>query len=183
MAYFQAVCAGEFSLFFELPTWEAIVLQGTLTEPALHHAALAIGALARRRYHPDRRHKTSPATTAFAIQQYSRAIQGLYGRLDETAQSLEVAVVASVVFSYIEFLLGLDSRIEVHVKAGCAMLENLRPGLDRSQPATSITEAGRNSEFGSLFTRYDLLANAMFQLTAQVNLPGSSVGQQQFIER
>jgi hypothetical protein len=165
MEYFQVVCAGEFSLFFELPAWENIILQGTLAEPALHHAALAIGALTSSRYHPDI--WQTPRATAFSIRHYSMAIQDLHCRLDESSQSLEVAVLASVVFSYIEFLLGLDSRVEMHIQAGCAMLENLYTRPDRTLAVS--TQAGSNCQVGSLSTSYDLLASAMFQLTAQVN--------------
>ncbi|TVY52008.1 hypothetical protein LCER1_G007052 [Lachnellula cervina] len=123
MEYFQSVCAGEFSLFFERPEWEQIILQGSLAEPALHHAALAIGALTRSRYHPDT-WQTSSANS-FSIRHYSIAIQDLHRRLDGSSQSLELAVLTSVVFSLIEFLLGLDSQVEIHIQSGCAMLENL----------------------------------------------------------
>jgi hypothetical protein len=165
MEYFQVVCAGEFALFFELPTWENIILQGTLAEPALHHAALAIGALASSRYHPDR-WQTSRAMT-FSIRHYSMAIRHLHCRLDESSQSLEVAVLASVVFSYIEFLLGLDSRVDMHIQAGCAMLENLLMRPDRT--LVDSTPLGLSCQAGNLSTSHELLANAMFQITAQVN--------------
>lgn len=165
MEYFQVVCAGEFSLFFELPAWENIILQGTLAEPALHHAALAIGALTSSRYHPDI--WQTPPAIVFSIRHYSMAIQDLHRRLDGSSQSLELAVLTSIVFSYIEFLLGLDSRLKMHVQAGCAMLENLYPRHDRTLAIS--TPAGSNCQVGSLSTRYDLFASAMSQITAQVN--------------
>jgi hypothetical protein len=165
MEYFQVVCAGEFSLFFELPAWKNIILQATLAEPALHHAALAIGALTSSRYHPDIWH-TRPAI-AFSIRHYNTAIQDLRRRLDGSSQSLELAVLTSVVFSYIEFLLGLGSRTEMHIQAGCALLENLYTRHYRTLAVS--THAGSNCQVGSLSTRYHLLASAMFQLTAQVN--------------
>lgn len=165
MEYFQVVCAGEFSLFFELPAWENIILQGTLAEPALHHAALAIGALASSRYHPDI--WQTPPPIAFSIQHYRIAIQDLHGRLDGSSQSLELAVLASVFFSYIEFLLGLDSRVEMHIQAGCAMLENLYTRHDGTLAVS--TQAGSNCQVGSSSTNYDLLASAMFRLTAEID--------------
>jgi hypothetical protein len=165
MEYFQAVCAGEFSLYFELPAWKDIVLQGTLTEPALHHAALAIGALTRSRYHPDI--GQTPAAISFSLRQYSMAIQDLHRRLDGSSQSLALAILTSVVFSLIEFLLGFESRVEMHVQAGCAMLENLYARHDRTLMVPTLS--GLNLQVGSLPTSYDLLASAMFQLTAQIN--------------
>ena len=165
MEYFQVVCAGEFSLFFELSAWENIILQGTLAEPALHHAALAVGALTSSRYHPDI--WQTPRAIAFSIRHYSMAIQDLHRRLDGSSQSLELAVLTSVVFSFIEFLLGLDSRVEMHIQAGCAILENLYTRHNRILAVSA--QAGSNRQAGSLSTRYDILASAMFQLTAQVN--------------
>jgi hypothetical protein len=164
MEYFQVVCAGEFSLFFELPAWENVILQGTLAEPALHHAALAIGALTSSRYHPDI-WQTFPAV-AFSIRHYNMAIQDLCRRLDRSSQSLELAVLTSVVFSYIEFLLEHNSQVEIHIQAGCAILESLSIRYDR--PPRISTQAGSKRQVGSLFTRYNLLDSAMFQLATQV---------------
>jgi hypothetical protein len=165
MEYFQVVGAGEFSLFFELPAWKTIILQGILAEPALHHAALAIGALTSSRYYLNI--WQTPPAIVFSIQHYSMAIQDLHRRLDGSSQSLELAVLTSVVFSYIEFLLGLESRVEMHIQAGCAMLKNLYAKHDRTLAVSN--QAGSNCQVGSLSTRYDLLADAMFQLTTQVN--------------
>ncbi|KAK9349917.1 hypothetical protein V1523DRAFT_421418 [Lipomyces doorenjongii] len=163
MEYFQVVCAGEFSLFFELSAWKNIILQGTLAEPALHHAALAIGALTSSHYHPDIR-QTYPAIV-FSIRHYNMAIQDLYRRLDGSSQSLELAILISIVFSYIEFLLGFDSRAEMHIQAGCAIVEDLCSRHDRTLAIS--TQSG--CQVGSLSTRHGILASAMFQLTAQVN--------------
>jgi hypothetical protein len=166
MEYFHVICVREFSIFFELPAWDNIILQGTLTEPALHHAALAIGALTRSRYYPDLC-RSRPAIV-FSVQQYSMAIQDLHRRLAGSPQSLELAVLASIVFSYIEFLLGVDSKLEMHMQAGRAILENLYMCNNRT-PAVS-TQVGSKWLVGNSSTTYDLLASVMSQLTAQVNL-------------
>jgi hypothetical protein len=133
--------------------------------PALHHAALAIGALASSRYYPDIRQ--TPPAIAFSIRHYSMAIQDLHRRFDGSSRSLELAVLTSLFFSFIEFLLGLDSRIEMHIQAGCAILESLHANHNRTLAVS--TQAGSNGQVGSLSSTYDLLARAMFQLTAQVN--------------
>ena len=165
MEYFQVVCAGEFSLFFEHPPWENIIIQGTLAEPALHYAALAIGALARSRYHPELWQRSQ--AIVFSIKYYSLAIQDLCCRFDGSSQSLVVGVLASVVFSYIEFLIGLEIRVEMHVQAGCALLGNLYTKINRTLAVSS--QARSNCQVGPTSPEYDLLARAMSQLTAQVN--------------
>ncbi|KAM5522556.1 C6 zinc finger protein [Fusarium oxysporum f. sp. phaseoli] len=164
MEYFRVVCVGEFSLFFEVTEWENILVQGTLAEPALHHAALAIGALASSRYHPNVWQST-PAIV-FSIRHYSMAIQDLQGRLDGSPRSVELAVLASVLFSYIEFLLDIESRVEMHIQAGCSMLENLLTRYDMT--LALFSRAGSNCEVGSSSTRYHLLARAMYQVTTQI---------------
>lgn len=169
MECFQAVCAKEFSLFFELPAWENIVLQGTVAEPALHHAALAIGALTRSRYYP---HTEQLMSSSFSIRHYSMAIRNLHRRLDESSQSLELAILASVFFTYVEFLLALDNQIEVHVKAGSAMIEKLSIGQKKTLAVS--TRAGSHSQDGGAATRCELLANGMAQLTDQTNFSMAS---------
>ena len=167
LEYFHNVCAPEFALFYELPVWENIILQYVLAEPALHHAALAIGCLSRVRYHPGLNQPSSPMP--FAIQQYGLAIQALHRRLDTNVQSLELAVLASVVFSVLEFLLGLDNQVEVHIQAGNAMLESL---YEKQNPVYKTGSYGNDAECikKSEYTNNSLLGNAIFQLTAQVNL-------------
>ena len=90
MEFFCTICAPEFSLFYELSVWETINLQGTLVEPALHYAALAIGSLSRSRYYPDLQQTSS--AIHFSIRQYGLAIQALYYRLDGSSHALELAI-------------------------------------------------------------------------------------------
>jgi hypothetical protein len=166
MEYFHVICAKEFSLYFELPVWENIILESTLAEPALHHAAIAIGALSRSRYHPAI-WEASP-TTSFSIRHYGLAIQALYSQLDRSSQSLKLAILASIVFSLIESLLGLDSRLELHLQAGSAMLKHFY--MKRERSIAISTQTSSSSLVEDLPAGYDLLANAIFQLTTQVNL-------------
>ncbi|KAJ5578808.1 uncharacterized protein N7459_007772 [Penicillium hispanicum] len=165
MEYFHVVCAREFALYFELPIWENVILQGTLTEPALHHAALAIGTLSRDRYHPAIGEASS--ATLFSIRHYGLALQALCSRLDESSQTLEIAVFCSVVFSHIEFLLGMDSQVEVHLQAGGTMLESLYIRHERAIPISSGISS--NPLIERLSANYDLLATAIFQLTTQLH--------------
>jgi hypothetical protein len=73
---------------------------------------------------------------------------------------------ASVLFSYIEFLLDIDTRVEMHIQAGCSMLENL---LTRDDITLALpSRAGSNYEVGNSFARYHLLARAMHQVTTQI---------------
>jgi hypothetical protein len=48
---FFNIYSKEFSLYFESPVWESIILQAACTEPCIRHAALAIGAMSKNNYH------------------------------------------------------------------------------------------------------------------------------------
>lgn len=165
MEYFQAVCAAEFSIFFEDPAWKTTILQCILVQPTLHHAALAIGALTRSRYHP--RQWQQEQLTIFSIEHYRIATQGLILRLDGSVQSLELAILASILFGYIEFLLGIDSMIMMHVRAGFYILETLK--TKKKGMLAVVTESGTGYLAASPLTLSQLLANSMFRLTSEFN--------------
>ncbi|CEL04582.1 hypothetical protein ASPCAL05710 [Aspergillus calidoustus] len=176
MEYFHLICAKEFALFFDLPVWEDLILQQTHRETFLHHAALAIGALSRSRYHHLVTSTTwqLPNAIPFSIRQYGLAIQTLHSRLqgDQSFQGLELAALASVVFSQIEFLLGMDSQLKVHLRAGCAVLEELGR-CDASSIGSTRPRIPGFCGGGPLRHRSSypdtLLSNAILQLSAQVD--------------
>ncbi|KAL2843315.1 hypothetical protein BJY01DRAFT_248696 [Aspergillus pseudoustus] len=181
MEYFHLICAKEFALYFELPIWEMLILQQTLREPALHHAALAIACLTRTRYHPvtisSASTSTDPSTAlSFSINQYGLAIRALHTQLtgdSGSVHNLELAALASVVFTLIEFLLGIDSQVEVHLRAGYAVLKDLGRhdvGSGRAGISMSAVAGDSNSASGDQMdsSSYGLLANAILQLTTQV---------------
>jgi hypothetical protein len=98
----------------------------------------------------------------------------LHSRLqgDQSIQGLELAALASVVFSQIEFLLGMDSQLEVHLRAGCAVLEE----LGRCDASSIVSTRPRISGFcgGGLLRHRSsypdtLLSHAILQLSAQVD--------------
>ncbi|KAL2799922.1 hypothetical protein BJX66DRAFT_332548 [Aspergillus keveii] len=178
MEYFHLICAKEFALFFDLPLWEPLILRHTQYEAFLHHAALAIGALSRSQYHPPATNSTSMASqpstaTSFAIHHYGTAMHTLHNRLrgDYSVQNLQLAALASVVFSQIEFLLGIDSQLEVHLRAGYAVLCELGRCDGIRVVSTRHFDADARSTGGDILadtSRYNLLSNAILQLTAQV---------------
>ncbi|KAM5368023.1 hypothetical protein ACJZ2D_009737 [Fusarium nematophilum] len=151
--YFRFTCAQEFSLYFESP-WENFVLRATYLEPWGFHAALAISALSRTHYAPEQV-MWLPGTVIdslleFATLQYSQAIRSLNQRLDATAESAELAALASVLFINIEFLGQALSRpsssptlVYTHLRGGLAVLESLGRGSARglSQNAQYLEQA------------------------------------------
>ncbi|CAI6065189.1 unnamed protein product [Clonostachys chloroleuca] len=122
MDYFRVVCAPEFSLYFELPIWENLILQAATTDATIYLAALAIGALGRSRYYPGT--DLAGSATRYSLQQYGSAIRALQSRLDPSPQSLELSVLASFVFVVVEIHLGLSSKAELHARAALALIRS-----------------------------------------------------------
>ncbi len=121
--YFKTICIPEFSLYFEDPVWERIVLQAATTEPCMQHAALAIGALSRSQYDIA---AFSLSASEYSVTHYSLAIQALREHL-EYAQNSELAVLGTLLFVVIEMLFGDDNRVAALVRSSFALI-NIRPG-------------------------------------------------------
>jgi 3-polyprenyl-4-hydroxybenzoate decarboxylase len=126
-AYFKTVCAPEFLLYFEDPSWETTVLQAAYVEPCIYHATVAIGALSRSRYHPQSS-QSSPfppdAAFVFSMKQYNLAIQAFSTRLDDSARSCELALLGSLVFIALKVLIGCDNQVLVHLRSAFALLQS-----------------------------------------------------------
>ena len=124
--YFRVVCIPEFSLYFQEVMWETIVLQAISSEPCMRHAALAISALTRSRYHPseagDAPYQIESAIE-YSMKQYNLAIQKLNKRLDISTQSWELAILGSIIFTAFEALQGHDNRVQMHLRSAFAILE------------------------------------------------------------
>lgn len=119
--YFRDVCSKEFSLFFEMPSWEAIFLQAVCTEPCIRHAALAIAALSRTHYQPGGEVQDA-LLIEYSTKQYIEAIRGLNCRLDNSPQSWELAMLGSILFMVIEVIRGHGYRLQMHLSAAQAIL-------------------------------------------------------------
>jgi hypothetical protein len=139
--YFRDICAPEFALYFELHSWSNFVLQAAYREPSMWHAALAISALSRRHYVPNKSGYEDKLLYEYGVKQYNYAIQNLNRRLDCSTQSLELAILASIVFITIEVLQGHNDKVQIHLRCAFAIL--------KTQPK-AITKFAMNENFGSI---------------------------------
>jgi Fungal specific transcription factor domain len=153
--YFINVCSKEFSLYFESPVWESIILQAASTEPCIRHAALAIGAMSRNNYHS----QSSELALEYSMKQYNLALRALNDALDDSARSWELAILGSIVFIAFEVLWGVDTRARMHLDGAFAMLGSLPEiGLGSTTDLGYLVSAlsrlgGQISSFGTLYSR------------------------------
>lgn len=124
--YFKTVCTREFSLYFEDPMWEGIILQIASTEPCMQHAALAIGALSRYHHQIDAHQH---AAIEYSTKQYNLAIRILRGRLD-SSPNCELAVLACLIFIAMEMLQRHGNKAMMLLRTSSALL--------KSQPRTDL---------------------------------------------
>ena len=125
LEYFRDVCVTDFSLFFELQSWERIIMQATCAEPCMRHAALSIAALSRSHYLPAESKTIGypvQSVGGYAMQQYNLAIRKLNIRLDTSIRGWEIAILGAIVFIEIDFLQGDISRIQMHLESAYAIL-------------------------------------------------------------
>ncbi len=169
MEYFQVVCAKEFALLFELPLWETVVLQAASVEPAIYHAALAFACLSRNSYHPTTRQVVSH--TCFAMRQYGLAIRAIQSRLDRSSRSLELAILASIVFAAVESFFGIDSKIDMHVRAGLSISRSVSSPSALQCAVGRISPSAMNAACLAEDSLYnlDLLRSGISQLGKQVD--------------
>ncbi|KAI1747350.1 hypothetical protein F4782DRAFT_425473 [Xylaria castorea] len=140
--FFTLVCAPEYGVLFETPFWESLVLQSAVSEPCIHHAALAISALARNHYFPTS-HCYDPATRArsaaeYSMIQYNLAIRCLNARLGSSVPDrdlIKLTVLSAIVFINIEFLCqdqvssSCGSFLTTHLRGATCLLQDLKPGF------------------------------------------------------
>jgi hypothetical protein len=119
--YFINICSKEFSLYFGSSVWESIILQAACTEPCIRHAVLAIGAMSRNNYHS----QSSEPALEYAMKQYNLALRTLNDALDESARSLQLAILGSIAFIAFEVLWGVDIRARMHLDGALAILRSL----------------------------------------------------------
>lgn len=139
--YFRTVCAREFSLYFESPIWEGLVLQIAQREAFACHAALAISAWSRTHYVPSEgwfhTQRGALSIRRYSLVQYGKAVTELNRRLCATPECIELALIGCVLFVNLEFLQGRShdfgtaddgcpNQAYVHIQGALGILQQRR---------------------------------------------------------
>jgi hypothetical protein len=123
--------------------WDTLVLQASVTEPAVLHAVLALSCAHRstsiagiqtaslESNAPDKHEQ-------FCLRQYSSAISRLRPHFMSTSKaSLRVALIACIVFTSLEFVRGHYQTAHTHLRNGLQLLGQLKvvsPGAQGTEP-------------------------------------------------
>ena len=137
LRFFYQKTAPSLSSYFDADFWTYLVMQMSYAEPAIRHAIIALGALHEQReqevkmlpnlpsvHNVDPRKAPSSEATKpddrnnrFALAQYNKAIGHLSKRLDSNT-SVEVALLACILFVCVEFLRGDAQPAISHFTSG-----------------------------------------------------------------
>lgn len=162
--------------------WDTLVLQASVTEPAILHAVLALSCAHRstsiagvqspsQSDAPDKQEQ-------FCLRQYSSAISRLKPHfMSSSKASLRVALIACIVFTSLEFVRGHYQTAQVHLRNGLQLLGQLKvvsPAAQGTEPASlSKDEQSVDGWLAEQFSRL-ILQSTLFgqrQLTAPTGKP------------
>ncbi|KAL3486216.1 hypothetical protein BJX62DRAFT_246950 [Aspergillus germanicus] len=133
---FRHLVAGSLAEPFGSHFWNSLVLQMSLSEPAVLHASIALTS-AYELFLPNR--GISPpghaaSNVPFLLRQYNRAIRALTSNIkSENPISLRIAAVSSVLFICLEILRGDLNAMQAHFSSGVKLLIQLQSRQDRSR--------------------------------------------------
>lgn len=160
--------------------WDTLVLQASVTEPAVLHAVLALSC-AHRSTSIAGVKKASLEPNApdkheqFCLRQYSSAIAKLKPHfMSSSKASLRVALIACIVFTSLEFVRGHYQTAQIHLRNGLQLLGQLKvvsPAAQGAEPASlSKDEQSVDGWLAEQFSRL-ILQSTLFgqrRLTAPI---------------
>lgn len=149
--------------------WDTLVFQASIEEPAVLHAAIALGSIHRTAALDTELPHTNKTITKqhygeeFTLQQYIKAISYLHPRFATANEtSLRVALIACVLFICLEFFRGHFQTAQTHLKNGLKLLEEVR---SLSSDATTRYLVERHHGGAN-----EWITAALFRLYVQVGL-------------
>lgn len=131
LKYFQDRTALELSGYFDAPFWNKLILQAAQSDHAIRHSLVAIASLHESlslSYEAEAVNPGGPGNKerSFSIQQYNQAINQLTLYRDGRPITLEVVLLACVLFICYENFESEYQNALTHIQNGLTILESLR---------------------------------------------------------
>jgi hypothetical protein len=129
--YFLQNTAQELSGYYDSAFWERLILAASAQEPALRHAVIAIGALhedfsQNKLAYTGLKPSVDDYGTAFALNQYTKAIAALRRSLSSGKQEPLTALMSCILFVCFDSLRGWFESAMVHLQSGLRILHDMR---------------------------------------------------------
>ena len=165
LEFFQQRTAPEFSGDFNSEFWSRLVLQVSRSEPAVHHAIVALGSLHESLANGDQamvsRRSTVPGRET-SIQQYDQAITALRGRMQSQNENeiLEIALICCILFHSFETLHGNLDEALLHLQNGLKMLQEWKS--KRAEATSPATPTSVQYEISQVFSRLNVQSRWFF---------------------
>ena len=174
--FFHVRTAPGLASYFDAEFWTRLVVQMSYVEPTIRHAIVALGSLHEQRelgakkMLPLMGHsleaeplgvsmplpKTRPGVeNPLAIAQYNKAIMHLSNRLSSSDASIEVALLACILFVCVEFLRGDSNPAVNHFKSGMGIAMS---SLTNKAASGNATSQRIREQILPFFNRIELLS-------------------------
>ncbi|KUJ10876.1 uncharacterized protein LY89DRAFT_787223 [Mollisia scopiformis] len=179
--YFQQETIPEICGFYREEFWFKSVLQACHHNPAIRHAAIALGSLHEKSVDPAAsNHSEDLIEGGFPLQQYNKSIQALLkpvpGSFLKPQQKVDVALITCILFACFDALRGHLGTVFDHIDGGVKILSELqnKPNSvihnDEEISATSLFAP--MSTLNVLFTRLDIQGSSMMGARRLRLVPG-----------
>ncbi|KAI9834415.1 MAG: hypothetical protein M1819_003026 [Sarea resinae] len=135
---------------FQSDLWSYLLLQLSHSEPAIHHAVIAVGSLHERQEKSDMAFETAviedmtDPSYRFCLQQHHAAVYHLYSRLrKQDRNSAVIALVTCFLFICFEFLRRRIDDASAHLRSGVKILLEM---LSRGRAAKADVDADTGTD-------------------------------------
>ncbi|CZR64389.1 uncharacterized protein PAC_14287 [Phialocephala subalpina] len=160
--FFRDFSCSRLSYSFPSKFWEQILFQACHNEPAVRHAAVALGAQHERFMLGNKglldMQQPANISGTFPLEQYTKALRMLAPRLKDT--SADVVLMASILFSYFESLRGHHASVASHIINSVKIIAELKATPNsKSNPSLSMSPISYMPlrDLSLLFVRLDVI--------------------------
>ncbi|KAI8626683.1 hypothetical protein F5Y19DRAFT_478343 [Xylariaceae sp. FL1651] len=142
--YFRTVTIRELSLCMGTQVWSSVILPAAFAEPFVLPGILALASLSRNMapsFVSGRMALVSGYPASYSLRKYNQSIHELNSRLDTSAQSRELALLGSLIFTVIENLRGREDLARVHLRGAVAIMNYHQHGSWGSDLRADLMQA------------------------------------------
>lgn len=168
---FRAHTASELSGYFDSVFWTQRVLQECHVEPAIRHAAIALGALYKTLEQSSKSPSpTDSATTTpnradlimshwqVAVRQYSEACNAMMLLNGQTQHSNRTRLMSSVLLASFDAFIGDHKQAIIQIQSGLGLMKQLRG--EQARGTENVLKSSVEEELVTIFTRLAIQAKS-----------------------